>query len=313
MTEFSRRQFIGAAAAGALAGAVRPGAAAGATKSRVVKVESPRWRLASGQVHPGVVRQMVNAGMMRVTGKSTPEAAWRELFSPGEVVGVKFNKISRDYSGANQALVDAIAMGLTAAGVQQSDIIVLEAAGATFHGGTPQKGWAREYDFGSGKTLFSNLLVNQLDAIINVPNPKHHPIASFTGALKNISHAEGTFMQGAGEFHRNKCDPYVADINALDVVRTKVRVHLCNGLMGIFDRGAYPQPGNQWINNALYLSFDPVAMDTILAQVVDKARVERNRPPLQNPDGAISTIATAAKRGLGTSDLARIEVASLKL
>jgi hypothetical protein len=252
---------------------------------------------------------MVNEGIMKLTSKSTPEAAWKALFSPTEVIGLKFNRISRNYTGANQAVVDAITSGLMSAGVKKRNIVVVEAQGVRFEGGKPRKGWAAKYDFGSGKTRLSNLLVNQLDAVINVPNPKHHPITDFTGALKNISYANNTIMEGPGRFHGNNCDPYIADINALDVVREKVRLHLCNGLKGIFDRGAYPGPNNQWTHNRFYVSLDPVALDTVCAQAVNKARVKRKRPPLRRH----RYIVTAAKRGLGTNDPERVHLISLAL
>lgn len=249
---------------------------------------------------------------MRLTGKSTPEAAWKSLFSPGEVVGLKFNRISRDFTGANQALVNAIAGGLLSAGVKRQNVVVVEATDVQFAGGEARKGWAGNYDFGSGKTRLSNFVVNQVDAVINVPNLKHHPLIGFTGCLKNISHADETIMEGPDRFHGNACNPYIADICAIDVLREKMRLHLMNGLKGIFSHGAYPPaPQFQWFHDGLFLGFDPVAIDTIGAELVDAARADYEKHPVQRDQRALSYLETAAQRGLGANARDRIQLASL--
>jgi len=311
-----RRQFLRAAGAAglALSWGLEPAMAGEEPRSRVVQVTSAGWRRAAGGVDGAAVRAMLDRGLMRLTGKPSARQAWRSLFSPGEVVGLKFNRISRDFTGANQALVDALAAGLVSAGVRKKDIIPVEAHGVKFAGGRPQPGWAGEFDFGSGKTRLSNFLVRQVDALINVPNLKHHPIVAFTGCLKNLSHANDTIMEGPNRFHGNNCDPYIADICALKELRGKVRLHVMNALKGIFARGAYPPaPEFQWFHNSLLLGFDPVAIDTLGAEQVDKARCEHEKRPLKRDPRALKYLATAATRGLGTNDPAQIELVSATL
>jgi hypothetical protein len=254
------------------------------------------------------VRRMVDAGLMRLTGKGTPEAAWQSLFEPGEVVGLKFNIVSRDFTGANQAFVDALAAGLQSAGVKRESIIVLEAENARLDGGgPPQHGWAGEYDFGSGRTRLSNVIVNQLDALINVPNLKQHPLAAFTGCLKNLSHAKDTLMEGPERFHGNACNPFIADICALGPVREKTRLHVMNALKGIFERGAYPPaPQFQWDRNGILVGLDPVAMDALGADIVDSRRAEARGQDVRRDPRALRYLATAAERGLGVAELESI-------
>jgi hypothetical protein len=308
----SRREFLrtaSTAAALAAAGRLPGGLAEENGRSLVVESQSDGWRTADGKVDAAVVRRMIDSGLMRLTGKDTPEAAWRSLFAPGEVVGLKFNRVSRDYTGANQAALEALAAGLGSAGVPTGHIIVLEAENAALDGsGTPQRGWAGEYDFGSGKTRLSNTIVNQVDALINVANLKHHPIAAFTGCLKNLSHAKDTLMEGPARFHGNGCDPFIADICALDPLREKTRLHVMNGLKGIFDRGAYPPaPQFQWDRNGMFVGFDPVAIDAVGAQIVDSRRAEAQGRELRRDPRALKYLATAEDRGLGVAELARIE------
>lgn len=308
-TQLTRREFLqaaaSAAAAVALTGLVQGVEATMGKKSKVVDVRSGAWHK-EGQIAVTHVKQMVDAGIMRLTSKAMPEAAWGHLFSRREVVGVKFNQISRDYTGANQALVDAITQGLLSAGLKRGNIVVVEATNAGFQGGQPTPGWTGEYDFGSGRTRLSNFLVNQVDAIINVPNLKHHPICGFTGALKNISHANETIMERPQDYHGNNCDPYIADINALPVVRGKLRLHLLNGLKGIFDQGAEPSP-YQWFHDGLLLSRDPVALDAVALRILEETRAAHGLRPLREKGLPPKYIDTAAGRGLGTNDPGLIE------
>lgn len=316
MGELSRRGFLKASAlAGLTLSQISKGALAEQEeKSLVVEVRSQKWRSDAKQADAEIVRQMIDRGMMRLTSKSTPEAAWKALFSPGETVGVKFNRVSGDFTGANQAIVDVVSGGLLSAGLRKENIIVVEAIGAQFTGGTPQKGWAGEYDFGSGKTRLSRFVINQVDAIINVPNLKHHPLAGFTGCLKNISHAAGTLVEGPGRFHGNNCNPYIADIYAVEALRKKMRLQLLNGLKGIFDRGAYPPPAQyQWFHDGMFFSFDPVAVDAIGAELVDRARAEHGNRPRQRDQRALRYLQTAAKRGLGTNNRDLIELVSMEV
>lgn len=316
MNRVSRREFIEMSASGVLAlmlGGYLEKLLAGEKKSRVIDVRSEKW-FRDRRVQPEVVKRMLNEGLMKLTQKTTPEQAWKSLFSPREVVGVKFNRLSGNYTGANQALVDAIAEGLFSAGLKPENIIVVEAVGARFQGGKPQRGWAGQYDFGSGKTRLSNFLVNQVDGIINVPNLKDHGIAGITGALKNVSHARNTFMEGPNRFHKNHCDPYIADINALKVVREKLRLHISNALKGVFEGGPSARnPALQWFHNGLLLSFDPVALDTISHRFIEEARRTHRRPSLSRVGRPPIHIATASKRALGTNNPLMIDLVKVMI
>lgn len=307
MPDVTRRTFLKAATAAAVAFAGDVGLGGEPAKSLVVEARSARWRSRQGAVDPAAIRRMIDAGLVRLTGRDDPQAAWQALFAPGETVGLKFNRISKDFTGANQAIVDSLAAGLASVGVAEERIIVVEAEGVQFAGGRPAAGWAGEHEFASGKTRLSNFLVKQVDAIINVPNLKHHPLAGFTGCLKNISHANDTIMDRPDNFHGNACNPYIADIYAMEAVRSKVRLHVMNALVGIFDHGAYPEsPAFQWAHGGLFVSADPVAVDTIGADLVDTARAERAGRIVRRDPRALRYLETAAKRGLGECDRARI-------
>lgn len=251
---------------------------------------------------------MVRRSVTRLTGADGPEAAWSSLFQPGEIVGLKFNNVSKDFTGANQALLDATVAGLGSAGVPPEDIVLVEAKNVRFEGRPKQGGWTDEqYDFGSGKTVLSRFITQQVDAVVNVANLKDHDVAAFTGCLKNISHSWNVITK-SHRFHDGACNPYIADINMLEPVRSRLRLHIMNGLKGIFAKGPGPTtPQFQWEHNRIMFSFDPVAVDTIGAELVDRARAEHGGQAFRRDPRPLRYLATAAERGLGTDDPARIE------
>ena len=111
--------------------------------ARVVHVHSSDATVWSGQtdywnyVNQGVVDEMVNRGMMALTGASTVAAAWQSLlpdYSPGRGIAIKVNLNNStdcsDTDGQIDALiqpVNAIVRGLKLIGVAPEDIWVYDA------------------------------------------------------------------------------------------------------------------------------------------------------------------------------------------
>jgi uncharacterized protein (DUF362 family) len=92
---------------------------------RVVEVQKP------GSVTDGVpkleaVRAMVAKGMTALTGITEPVEAWRSMFEPGDVVGIKVNPVGAPLAISNYATVHAIVEGLNSAGIKPADIIVFD-------------------------------------------------------------------------------------------------------------------------------------------------------------------------------------------
>lgn len=314
------RQAIAASALGA-AGLPRIHAEAAEPKaparSKVLEVTNPAWKR-DGKVDPEAVKRTLERGLMEFTGKSSVADAWRVFASPSETIGVKFNDISQNFSGANQALGDAIIDGLLQAGLRREKIILVEAVGASFPGtGTADRTLGPEFDTGHGKTRHTRFLRDQIDGIINVPNLKEHDRAGVTLAVKNLSHGRA-FIPNPGAFHSNYCDPHVAELHSQKVVFTKRRLNILNGLRGIFHLG--PSPGAarwQWDRNGLFFSTDPVAMDTVGLDIIQEKRrttsegipvidlFQTNRRPVY--------LATCVQMGMGIGDRGRIDSVTVRM
>jgi hypothetical protein len=114
--EVSRRKFIGSAAlaaagtalAAGAAGRVfaageppeekKPGAAplpaappASKPRSKVVLVRDPKVLTASGALDAAVAAKMLDDAVCELTGAKKPGDAWRQLFGPKDVAGIKSN------------------------------------------------------------------------------------------------------------------------------------------------------------------------------------------------------------------------------
>lgn len=71
-----------------------------------------------------IVSRMVGSLVCAVTGKTTPNAAWRSLVQPGERVGIKVSAEPGPVGGTRPEVAKAVVEGLVAAGIQPGNIIV---------------------------------------------------------------------------------------------------------------------------------------------------------------------------------------------
>jgi hypothetical protein len=135
------------------------------------------------------------------------------------------------------------------------------------------------------------------DALINIPALKEHGISGFTSALKNHY---GT-IDRPGDLHAGQCDPYIPELNAVPVIRSKTRL-----IVGDFLRTC-PYDWNQMTKeNTIAMSFDPVAQDTVGRQMLLDRREADGRPG-QYILGRSHYIDTAVEMGLG-ADVPHTEV-----
>ena len=158
----------------------------------------------------------------------------------------------------------------------------------------------REYDSGYGAVKISKILTEEVDSLINVGLLKDHGLAGVSIALKNISHG---VISHPDIFHDNSCDPFIAAINSIPVIKNKIKLHICNGIVGLYEGGPMPQRRHVWNNNGIILSKDPVALDTIGMNIIEEKRKEKELISLFNRPNLQVHIETASKYGLCVSDL----------
>lgn len=169
-----------------------------------------------------------------------------------------------------------------------------------------------------------HFLSRKINKLINVPVLKDHQSAGVTLALKNLSHG---LVNNVSRSHAtpslNACGTFIPGVCALPILRTKVVLHVLDGLRGVMQGGpGARRPENVWEHKTLWLATDPVAMDRIGWEVVDARRVEKGLPkvaeaaPMQG-GGYVNRqpehIEIAGALGLGVFDRQKIDLRPLTL
>lgn len=268
------------------------------------------------------VERLLDRAMEHLLQTSNSEQAWRRLFKEDDVVGIKINCLAGKGISTHSELVEAIVEGLRSAGVLEKNIIIWDRANrdlekAGFHintdrnrikcYGNDQAGYTYDiYEAGEVGSHLSNILVRQCTAIINVPVLKDHGIAGMTNALKSFFGA----IHNPNKYHSNRGDPYVADLNMLSEIRSKLKLTITDALTAQYEGGPPYMPQWAWSHNGLIVGFDSVAIDTIGWNIIEKKRQEKGLPSLKQAGREPGYIATAAdaQHRLGCNDLARIKI-----
>lgn len=137
-----RREFLAAAATLPALGGVRLASAsepiASAPKSRpqslgipgpypgvVIEARNPAM-VRNGVKNFDAVQATVARGMKDLTGADDAVEAWRGMFEPGDVVGIKMNPVGNPLANTSSELMLAVIDGLKSAGVKPGDIFVYE-------------------------------------------------------------------------------------------------------------------------------------------------------------------------------------------
>ena len=328
MHSTSRRDFLKGAATGAavlgawttpiLASAAEPASA----KSRVVVARDPQLRGTGATVDSSRMAALLDRAMQTLFDCDHPLEAWKMLVRPGEAIGLKVNALGGRGISTNLQLVEAICERLQQAGTRAADIVVwdrdtaeLEHAG--FHvaeGGSRVQCFGTDrvdYEedlaaWGSVGSRLSRILTRRTNVLINLPVLKDHDGAGVTIGLKNMYGA----IHNPNKYHPGGCDPYVADLNMLPEIRTRMRLTLCDATTAMYEGGPAFKPEHSWRHNGLIVSQDPVALDTVGWQTIERKRAENGLKTLEAEDRAPRYLATAADKDhrLGNCDPRKISI-----
>ena len=291
-------------------------------KSRVVIAHDAMLRGVGTTVDSHRMLGLLDRAMQALFDRDNPIETWKKLVRPGETVGLKVNALGGRGFSSNLQLVEAICERLQDAGVRANDIVVwdrdsdeLEHAG--FHVstggnrlqcfGTDRVDYEQELvTHGSVGSRLSKILTQRCNVLINVPVLKDHDGAGVSIALKNMYGVIHT----PNKYHPNGCNPYIADLNMLPEIRTKMRLTICDATTASYEGGPGYKPEYSWKNNALMVSQDPVALDYTGWQIIERKRAEKGLKTLEGDKRAPRYIATAAdaEHRLGTNDPKRIAV-----
>jgi len=325
----SRREFLRGSLALTAAGgplgcaAEEPNGTHAPSGSRVIRTHRANVRTAAGGAFdPAVLDEMLGAALAALTNSSypsNPSSSWKALFSPKDRVAFKINTLGGRGLSTNPALVEAIVRALTKIGIEESNILVwdrfnreLLRAGFTIN--ASGKGYrcagtegAYEDDMtvhGRIGGFLSPLLTRFPTALINVPVLKDHNLSGVAISMKNLY---GT-IDNPNRYHDNNCDPFIADMADLPVVKAKTRLIVCDALNAQYEAGPAYHAKYNWPCDTILAATDCVALDAVGWQMIEAKRREAGLKALADVGRPPRWLDTAAQRGLGENDPKRIEV-----
>jgi uncharacterized protein (DUF362 family) len=89
-------------------------------------------------------------------------------------------------------------------------------------------------------------------------------------------------------------------------VKSRLRLAVADGMTAEWHGGPALVRANTWPLGAVFVSTDTIALDAVMADVIDAKRKEKGLPTLAEAERPARWIDTAASRGLGVGDLATI-------
>jgi uncharacterized protein DUF362 len=325
-----RRTFIKGLSAGLAASAAGSACAREGRKqanrklsgsARVAVMVDDKVRLESG-FNAGRVKKLLDKTIQAACGSKNGAEGLRSLFKKDDVVGVKLNCLAGRPLSPTKEFCDGLVELFKQAGISSEQLVFFERAerdirkgGFKVSRGSGQPAYLGNDSSGAGYeeevvisgevgSCLSRILTRRITALVNVGVLKDHNLAGVGVAMKNLF----GLIHNPNKFHDNGCDPYVADVLAFDVIQKKLKLNLVDGLTAQCHAGPGFYPGYAWPFNGLLAAVDPVALDRVAWQILEKQRAVQKLPSLTKEKRAPKWIQTAAKRGLGQGDLKKITI-----
>lgn len=324
--------WIGLLSSAAVASGAEP------LKSRVVRASDPQ-AVHLFEADSTRVEALLQRAMRALTNQEDSAAAWQRFVQPTDVVGIKIAAGRAPLLGTHRALVHAIVSDLQRSGVPAQNIILwdrfasdLIAAGYSLRdrpgdvrvlATTPGEGGDPDvyYSLGlvgkpvwgdfaflleevSDRSHVSRIVTQRLTKIVNVPVLTEHRDSGLAGCLFHlaIGSVDHTLRFAAAPW---RYDPAIAEILALEVFHQKTVLHILDALTPQFAGGPSQQPRYVWHAGTLFVSTDPVAVDTLALEAIEAKRREHGLPSVAE---RARHIASAAELELGENRREFIEV-----
>ncbi|HEV2399822.1 MAG TPA: DUF362 domain-containing protein [Candidatus Sulfotelmatobacter sp.] len=322
---------------------------------RVVETRDAK-AIVKNRVSQPIVRRLLEQAMKELTGESSARDAWAKFIEPKDVVGIKINPSGAPACCSSPEIVREIIAAVRSVGVPARNIVVYDRYSYEMDMGSYQVLLPTEvrivgiqdafssagpgYEptlycdanfFGEWETrsYMASIVAHQITKIINVPTMKDHSASGVTGALKNLAY--GTFNNVARTHQApyTFTNPVIGLLCTVEPLRSKSVLHIMDGMRQVWHGGPLTQV-QEFIEQPgiLMVSTDPVAMDTVELDAIEKKRREKGAPSVWDHDPKSLTpdsnaffhdasknlffrqpghIAAAGKLGLGVSDLKQID------
>ncbi len=165
------------------------------------------------------------------------------------------------------------------------------------------------YMVNDGKySYFSSIVTKDVTKIINIPILKNAG-STVTLCLKNLAYGAIT---NTGRLHRPLWADTCAQVPCFAPLRDKVVLNIVDGMMGCYHGGPGANPQFIIPYHRLLVGSDPVAVDRIGLDIVEKKRVEMKMQEKPSPR-ATGFLDMAAGYQLGVADMESIQRTSIDL
>jgi hypothetical protein len=282
--------------------------------ARVVVVEDRRSVFAFNP-DADIVEEMVDRGIISLTGKDGLTAAWRSLVSTQDTVGLKVFCSPGPTGGTRPAVVSAVVKGLLTSGIPGKQIVIwdkqlsdLRAAGfveladrlgvqvaGSVEEGFDEKAFYEssllgklvwgDYEFGrktdnvGRKSFVSKLLTRRLTKVINITPLLNHNYAQVSGNLYSL--ALGSVDNTLRFEASNQLNQAIPEIYALAEVGDHVVLNLVDALICQYQGEEHTLMHYSTMLCQVRLSTDPVALDVLSVQELDRQRRLAKAPPVK--------------------------------
>ena len=322
---------------------------------RVIEVRDQN-AIVRNRISQPIVHRLLEQVMKALTGETSARDAWAKFIDPKDIVGIKINPSGAPACCSSPEIIREIITSVRSLGVPPRNIVVYDRYSYEIDIGSYQTLLPTEvrivgiqdaftsgvvgYEpniycdanfFGEWETrsYMASIVAHEVTKIINVPTMKDHSASGVTGALKNLAY--GTFNNVA-RTHRaphSFTNPLIGLMCSVEPLRSKSVLHVMDGMRQVWHGGPLTQV-QDFIEQPgiLMVATDPVAMDTIELEAIEKRRSEKGAPSLWQHDASSITpdtnaffhdatknlffrqpghVAAAGKLGLGVADLKQIE------
>jgi hypothetical protein len=154
------------------------------------------------------------------------------------------------------------------------------------------------------KSFFAEIVTTGITKLVNIAVLKHNEDSGVTWATKNIALGVTT---NKVRFHVDYCERAIPEILSTPCLKDKMILHIGEAakISTVSVAGAQVA-----VDNRIFFSRDPVAMDRLGLDLLEEKRRAQGLESIR----AIAThVAACARKGLGTDDLARIDLREIKV
>ena len=312
---------------------------AAAPKIKVLIARDPNATTAY-KPNPDVVRRLVDRAITQFAGQKTVALAWQSIVKTQDVVGVKVYSRPGASSGTRPSVVAAVIEGLLASGLPATNIIIwdkslddLRAAGymdlgrqygvrvdSAIQAGyddavsytnpvTKSLVWG-DHEFGrSGegigrRSFVSKLITREITKIVCVSPLLNHNLMGVTGCLASV--ALGS-VDNALRFEDNldRLAAAVPEIYAMPQVGDHVVLNIMDALICQYAGEQQSLLHYSTVLNQIWVSTDPVALDVLGVQELDR---QREVAGLTSPKSPMDLFHNAALLEIGSDDPRNIKI-----